>query len=107
MNTGHLRFLVLLVAVSYLPTLAFYYVGEEAIFPIVSLEMWHQRDWTQQSLFGLNPLHNPLFNWLIIPLAALTGGEHVLPGTRAITVAATLATAAPARRAPGRGGGGG
>ena len=94
MNTGHLRLLVLLAAVSYLPTLAFYYVGEEAIFPIVSLEMWHQRDWTQQSLFGLNPLHNPLFNWLIIPLAALTGWEYVLPVTRAITVAATLATAA-------------
>lgn len=96
MKIGHLRFLVLLAALSYLPTLAFYYVGEEAIFPIVSLEMWHQRDWTQQSLFGLNPLHNPLFNWLIIPLAALTGWEYVLPVTRALTVAATLATAATA-----------
>lgn len=96
MNIGYLRFLVLLAALSYLPTLAFYYVGEEAIFPIVSLEMWHQREWIQQSLFGLNPLHNPLFNWLIIPLAALTGWEYVLPVTRALTVAATLATAATA-----------
>ncbi len=94
MNIVHLRLLVLLAAVSYLPALAFYYVGEEAIFPIVSLEMWHQRDWIQQSLFGLNLQHNPLFNWLIIPLATLTGWEYVLPVTRAITVAATLATGA-------------
>ena len=94
MNIGHLRFLVLLVALSYLPALAFYYVGEEAIFPIVSLEMWHQGDFTRQYLFGLNPQHNPLFNWLIIPFAALTGWEYVLPVARAITIAATLATAA-------------
>jgi len=94
MNIGYLRFLALLVVLSYLPTLAFYYVGEEAIFPIVSLEMWHQRDFTRQYLFGLNPQHNPLFNWLIIPFAALTGWEYVLPVARAITIAATLATAA-------------
>ncbi len=36
MKIGHLRFLVLLAAVSYLPALTFYYVGEEAIFPIAS-----------------------------------------------------------------------
>ena len=94
MNIGHLRFLVLLAALSYLPTLAFYYVGEEAIFPIVSLEMWHRHDWIRQHMFGLNLQHNPLFNWLIIPFAAATGWEYVLPVTRALTVTATLATAA-------------
>ncbi len=94
MNIGHLRFLVLLAAISFLPTLAFYYVGEEAIFPITSLEMWHRGEWTRQHLYGLNLQHNPLFNWLIIPAAALAGWEHVLPITRAITVAATLATGA-------------
>jgi 4-amino-4-deoxy-L-arabinose transferase-like glycosyltransferase len=94
MNIGHLRFLVLLAAISFLPTLAFYYVGEEAIFPITSLEMWHRGEWTRQHLYGLNLQHNPLFNWLIIPAAALAGWEHVLPITRAITVTATLATGA-------------
>lgn len=90
----HIKFLALLAALSFVPTLFFYYVGEEAIFPITSLEMWHQGDWARQHLFGLNPQHNPLFNWLIIPLAALIGWEHVLPVTRALTVAATLGTAA-------------
>ena len=94
MNTGHLRFLVLLAAISYLPTLAFYYVGEEAIFPITSLEMWHQREWLQQPLFGGSLLHNPLFNWLIIPFAALIGWEYMLPVARALTITSTLASSA-------------
>ena len=93
-NTKQFRFLVLLAAISYLPTLTFYYVGEEAIFPISSLEMWHQRDWIRQYLFGLNPQHNPLFNWLIMPFAALIGWEYVLQVARTITVTATLATGA-------------
>jgi len=93
-NLRSLKLLTLLAALSYLPALAFYYVGEEAIFPITSLEMWHRHDWIRQYLFGLNPQHNPLFNWLIIPFAALTGWEHVLQVARAITVTATLATGA-------------
>jgi 4-amino-4-deoxy-L-arabinose transferase-like glycosyltransferase len=94
MNIGHFRFLVLLVVLSYLPAIGFYYVGEEAIFPISALEMWHQRDWLRQHLFGFNLYHNPLFNWLIIPFAALAGWEHMLQVARTITVTATLATGA-------------
>ena len=94
MNIGNLKFLVLIAALTYLPTLAFYYVGEEAIFPITSLEMWQRQDWIRQHLFGLNVQHNPLFNWMIIPFATLIGWEYVLPVTRALTVAATLATGA-------------
>ncbi len=94
MNPDQLRVLLLIAALSYAPTLAFFYVGEEAIFPISSLEMWHGRDWFHQHLFGLNLQHNPLFNWLIIPFAALIGWEYMLPVTRALTIAATLGTAA-------------
>jgi 4-amino-4-deoxy-L-arabinose transferase-like glycosyltransferase len=88
-----IRLLLWLAALSFAPALAFYYVGEEAIFPITSLEMWHQREWIQQPLFGASLLHNPLFNWLIIPGATLVGWEYMLPVTRALTIAATLATA--------------
>lgn len=88
------RFLLALAALSFAPALAFYYVGEEAIFPISSLEMWHQREWIQQPLFGGSLMHNPLFNWLIIPCAALIGWEYMLPVARALTITATLATAA-------------
>ncbi|MEO7725846.1 MAG: hypothetical protein ABIS45_01175 [Burkholderiales bacterium] len=88
-----IRMLLLLAAVSFAPALAFYYVGEEAIFPITSLEMWHQREWIRQPLFGQNLMHNPLYNWLIISSAALLGWEYMLPVARALTIAATLATA--------------
>ncbi len=45
-------------------------------------------------------MHNPLFNWLIIPCAALIGWEYMLPVARALTIAATLATAAVSRGSP-------
>src|SRR5450631_3312955 len=94
MNSRTTKLLVLLAALSFVPTIAFYYVGEEAIFPISSLEMWHRHEWIQQPMFGGNVMHNPLFNWLIIPFAAFLGWEYVLPVTRVLTIAATLATAA-------------
>jgi 4-amino-4-deoxy-L-arabinose transferase-like glycosyltransferase len=101
-KVGQCKWLVLISALSFVPAVFFYYVGEEAIFPIVSLEMWQRHDWIRQHLFGLNPQHNPFFNWLIMPLAALAGWEHVLAVARVITIAATLATAAVAGWLAGR-----
>jgi len=77
-------------AASFLPALAFYYVGEEAIFPISALEMWYHGEPVRRLLFGGDLQHNPLFTWLIIPLASLTGWEAVLPVTRAIAIASTV-----------------
>jgi len=79
-------------AVSFLPAIGFYYVGEEAIFPISALEMWFHGEPIRRLLFGLDLQHNPLFVWLIIPLSSLIGWDAVLPVTRAITIAATVAT---------------
>ena len=81
-----------LAAATYLPTLAFHYVGEEAIFAISSLEMWYHGEWARQLLYGGDLKHNPLYNWLIIPLASAVGWEHVLAVARALTVCATVAT---------------
>jgi 4-amino-4-deoxy-L-arabinose transferase-like glycosyltransferase len=79
-------------AATFLPAIGFHYVGEEAIFPISSLEMWHRREWLQQLFYGASLLHNPLFNWLIIPVAAVVGWEHMLAVTRALTILATAGT---------------
>lgn len=81
-----------LAALSFLPALNFYYVGEEAIFPITSLEMWQHGTWLKQYLYGMDVQHNPLFNWLIMLFSALAGWEHVLIVTRALTICATLST---------------
>ncbi|MDD5180607.1 MAG: glycosyltransferase family 39 protein [Gallionellaceae bacterium] len=81
-----------LAALSLLPALNFYYVGEEAIFPITSLEMWQRGAWLKQYLYGMDVQHNPLFNWLIMLVSALAGWEHMLTVTRALTICATLTT---------------
>lgn len=86
--------LLLAIAVlSFIPTLSFYYVGEEAIFPIVSQEMWESGIWLKQYLYGRDTGHNPLFNWLIMPFSALFGWQHVLIVTRVLTIFSTLITA--------------
>src|SRR4029078_9425013 len=82
--------LYLVAAATFLPAIGFHYVGEEAIFPISSLEMWYHGEWVRQIFYGGNLKHNPLYNWLIIPLASAVGWEYMLGVARAITIAATV-----------------
>jgi len=77
-------------AVSFLPALGFYYVGEEAIFPKSALEMWYHNEPIRRLLFGVDLQHNPLFTWLIIPLSMLFGWDAMLVVTRGITIVATV-----------------
>lgn len=88
------RWLAILAAITYAPALAFHYVGEEGVFPISSIEMWASGEWLTHTLYGGNERHNPLFNWLMIPFASLVGWQYMLPVARALTIGATLASAA-------------
>ena len=81
-------------AVTFLPALGFYYVGEEAIFPISALEMWFHGEPVKRLLFGADLQHTPLFAWLIIPPASLFGWDAMLVVARGITITATLLTGA-------------
>lgn len=90
------RFLLLnlFAALSLFLSLNLYYVGEEAIFPITSMEMQQNGIWLIQHLYGLDVRHNPLFNWLIISCANLFGWSHVEMVARFITICATCTSAA-------------
>jgi 4-amino-4-deoxy-L-arabinose transferase-like glycosyltransferase len=79
-------------AATFLPALGFYYVGEEAIFPISALEMWFHGEPVKRLLFGADLQHTPLFAWLIIPPASLFGWDAMLVVARGITITATLLT---------------
>lgn len=79
-----------IAAATFLPALGFYYVGEEAIFPISALEMWYHGEPVRRLLFGADLQHNPLFTWLIIPLSVVFGWDAMLVVTRGITIAATV-----------------
>lgn len=79
-----------IAALTFLPAFGFYYVGEEAIVTISSYEMWYRGEWIEQLLYGSSLKHNPLLNWLLIPLASAAGWEHMLGVARAISIAATV-----------------
>lgn len=72
--------------------LAFYYVGEEGILTITSMEMWQRGDWLKLWMYGLDAMHGVFANWLIIPVAAVLGWEYVLPVARGVMVLSTIAT---------------
>jgi 4-amino-4-deoxy-L-arabinose transferase-like glycosyltransferase len=88
------RPLLLLAALSFIPTLFFYMVGEEGIYTISTLEMWASHDWMTQTLYGINLLRPPMMNWLALPIANLLGWSHILIAIRLLSVLATLGTAA-------------
>lgn len=79
-------------AAAFIPAIGFHYVGEEAIFPKASLEMWFRGEWVQQILVGLNHQHNPLFNWIIIAVCRIVGWEWMLVVARTVAIGATVST---------------
>ncbi len=84
--------LFLVAALTAFAPLAFYYVGEEAILTISSLEMWQRGDWLRLWMYGGDAMHGVFANWLIIPIAAVIGWEYVLPAARAVMVLSTIAS---------------
>lgn len=88
-----MKTLLLLAALSFVPTLFFHTVGEEGIYTISSMEMWFNHNWLVQTMYGHDLQRPPLMNWLVIPLAELLGWTHVLVVTRLVSVAATLGMA--------------
>ncbi len=87
-----LWWLYAIAALSLLTTLRLPYVGEEAVYTIISLEMWANREFFLTTLCGTTNPRPPFLNWLVIPLANLMGWEHVLQASRLVTAAATVAT---------------
>lgn len=87
------RNLLILAALSFIPTLFFYTVGEEGIYTISSMEMAFNNNWLIQTLYGFDLHRPPLMNWLVIPLGDLLGWTHVLLATRTVSILATLGSA--------------
>ena len=85
--------LLTLAALSFLPALNFYYVGEEAIHPIIAMEIHQHGRWMFQSLYGQDVQHIPFYNWLILFPADFFGWDHMLLVARTITISATILSA--------------
>lgn len=87
------RWLYVCAGFCFLPTLFYFYVGEEGIFTIYSIEMWQRQQFSSVVGYGQVGGRPPLYNWLMISVANLIGWEHVLIAARMVTLAATLGTA--------------
>lgn len=82
-----------LAAAGFIPTLWFYYVGEEAVFPLAAIELFQrQTDWLDKTRYGIPLRQNPLFMWGIIPFSELLGWTHMLEVIRVIALGSTLGT---------------
>lgn len=84
--------LLILTTLSFIPTLFYYYVGEEAVYTISSIEMWQNQNFFTTMLYGGSYGRPPLFNWIMIPITLLTGWDNILIASRIVTVTATLLT---------------
>lgn len=86
------RYLFLAAIVSFIPSLFFSYVGEEGVYTITTLEMWHNHHWWSPVLYGNAYGRPPLLNWIMMPLAFLMGPQHILVASRLVTAIATVLT---------------
>ncbi len=93
--TKNIRWWYFWAILCFLPTLFFYYVGEEGVFTLNSMEMWQRQEFMSTVMYGFiggGGGRPPLFNWLMIPVANAIGWEKVLIAARIVTLAATVST---------------
>jgi len=79
-----------IAAATFLPALRLHFIGEEAIMPLTSLEMWDHGSWITHTIYGIDVKHNPLFNWLLIPLASAAGWEYGLALSRLMMIVSVI-----------------
>jgi len=91
------RWLTCLAAVlMLLPLPMMQYIGEESYYTLGAYEMFQTHQWWHQSVFGLFWPKTPLFNWLIIAFAQLTGWAHLEVAARLVSVFSSWGAAAVA-----------
>jgi len=88
------RWLLLAAVLSFVPSLFFPYVGEEGVYTMTTLEMWHRHVWSNPVLYGNAYGRPPFLNWAMLPFAMAFGPAHILVASRLVTALATVLTAA-------------
>jgi len=77
---------------SFVPLLFLQSVGEECIYPIISLEMWAKKEFIVPTLYGGSYGRPGLYSWLILLPTAVLGEAHVRIAARLIAASSTLLT---------------
>ncbi len=66
------------------------YTGEEAVYPLMSYEMWYNGHILTPVMYGQGYWRPPLDNWLITAVSELIGWSHMLVAARLIAALATV-----------------
>ena len=82
-----------LAALSFVPGLFLYYVGEEGLYTIAAMAMQSGGDLLVPVVPGGNYGRPPLLIWAIVLAAKAVGWDNVLVASRLVTMAATVLTA--------------
>lgn len=91
-SARQLWLLYILAALSFVPNLFQPYLGEEAVYAIVSQEMWLSGEYIVTTLYGEPYARQGLFAWLTQPLISVLGWDYVLVATRFVSAGATVLT---------------
>ena len=90
-NTRNCWLLFALAAASFVFTLSnVQYTGEEAVYPLMSYEMWYHGHLLTPVMYGQDYWRPPLDNWLITMVSMLIGWSHMLVAARLIAALATV-----------------
>src|SRR5260370_33699302 len=84
------RWLVVAAALSFIPGLFLPYIGEEAVYTISTLEIWHAHDLSNPLIYGAVYGRPPFLNLIMLPLAEPLGASHVLIARRIVTAVSSL-----------------
>jgi 4-amino-4-deoxy-L-arabinose transferase-like glycosyltransferase len=78
-------------AASFLPLLFIHHIGEEAVYTIITQEVWGKKKFIVTTLYGLNYGRPGVYSWLILLVTNALGESHFLIAARIITTSSTLA----------------
>ncbi|MHB0872418.1 MAG: ArnT family glycosyltransferase [Acidithiobacillus ferrooxidans] len=90
-NTRNYWLLFALAAASFVFTFHnVQYTGEEAVYPLMSYEMWYHGHLLTPVMYGQDYWRPPLDNWLITMVSMWIGWSHMLVAARLIAALATV-----------------
>lgn len=94
-NTHKIYWLLFIIAsASYIITLNnVQYTGEEAVYPLMSYEMWYHGHILTPVMYGQDYWRPPLYNLLITALSTLMGWSHMLVAARLIAALSSVGSA--------------
>jgi 4-amino-4-deoxy-L-arabinose transferase-like glycosyltransferase len=93
-NPKNLLWILIIACLSFIPTLFLPHLGEEGVYTSSSLEMLYTHNYATPFILGQLYTRPPLYNWLILLVAAITSPHYILLAARIVAATTTLLSCA-------------